>query len=106
MNVSQENQGTIFKDLTPEQERLVSKLKTHVALIINRSPNKKLPLEVLIEQGSISASRKHMVGALALAADHYLAVDFNGEDGEILSLNEPGQSWIEEKQAQKADVEA
>jgi len=99
MNIPQENLGTIFKDLTPEQERLVNKLKTHVASVINRSPNRKLPLEVLIEQGSISASREHMVGALALAADQYLVVDFNGEDGGILSLNESGQSWIEEKHA-------
>ena len=99
MNTPQENLGTIFKDLTPEQEMFVNKLKTHVASVINRSPNKKLPLEVLIEQGSISASRRHMIGALALAADHYLAVDFNGEGGGTLSLNESGQSWIEEEQA-------
>jgi hypothetical protein len=106
MNKFQENYGTIFKSLTPEQERVIDKLKVYIASVINNSPNEVLPLEVLIDQSSIAATREHMIGVLALVGDHYLAVILDEEDGELLSLSESGQSWIDGKQAQGPGVEA
>jgi hypothetical protein len=102
MNRLQENFDTIFINLTPEQNEKLNKLRLNIAAVINGSPNRELPIEAVIEQGSITASREQMLGVLALAEDHIIVVDFGKG---ALSLTESGQSWLIEKLAQKPDVE-
>ncbi|MGD0284556.1 MAG: hypothetical protein ABSB12_03110 [Candidatus Saccharimonadales bacterium] len=100
MSKTEENFGTFFINLTPEQREDLDKLGRSVAADISNSPNKELPIDAFTEQGSIKASRDRILGILVVVVDQRVVINLDGKNGEVLQLTELGQTWLDIKHEQ------